>query len=242
MPPANKSRSLEVSLAQQPVQVSIADKKGPIMNILSLIGSVAAITVSVYTLYYSELREGHIEVISPSRVAWVRLGEGDQIHGRSRSDILLLSFVIYNNGNKLRAIESVDLSLTDGNNQYQLEAVGQFDRLKDITYFTDQALEGRLVEDERGNPIPDYHYSLITSLPIEGNVYYGANLLFLIKDESENNFLQLDDTVEYTGMIQVNPYNSTRRDQVSLCFKFLPNPIFGRVMVSTDNNISCESS
>ena len=197
---------------------------------------------SGYTFYHSELREGHLEVIPPSRVAWVRLGENDQIHGRNRSDVLLVSFVIHNNGNKLRAIESVTLTLDDGSKQYKLKAVGKFERLRDITYFTERALEGRVGVDDEGNPVPDYHYSLITSLPIEKNHYHTADLLFLIEDESDNNFLLLNNSLQYQGKIQINPFDQKPKDSPAVCFRFMPSIIYKRIMVSTSKNLACQSS
>ena len=245
MTPNKKSRNIDVSISQQPIQVSLKgekDKLGLLFSILSIAISTIAIALSGYSFYRSELREGYLEVIPPSRVAWIRLGENDQIHGRDRSDILLVSFVIHNNGNKLRGIESVTLTLNDGDKQYQLEAVGKFEKLRDITYFTEKALEGRVGVDDNGNPIPDYHYSLITSLPIEKNDYYIADLLFLIEDESDENFLLLDESLEYKGQIQVNPFDQKAKDSSAVCFRFTPSIIYQRVMVSTNQNITCQSS
>ena len=141
----------------------------------------------------------------------------------------------------MRAIKSVELTLNDGNRKYQLRAVGKFEKLKDITYFTERALEGRVEVDEEGNPIPDYHYSLITSLPIERNGYYNADLLFLIDNESKENFLLLDDTLEYTGIIQLNPFSQKTQDKSVVCFKFAPEIIMKRIMVSTSNIFACNS-
>ena len=239
---SNNPRNIEVSISSQPVQVSLTDKLGTMFSILSIAMSSIAIAFSGYTFYHLELREGHLEIIPPSRVAWVRLGKNDQIHGRDKSDVLLVSFVIHNNGNKLRAIKSVELSLDHGSKQYQLKAIGKFEKLKDITYFTERALEGRVGKDEKGNPIPDYQYSLITSLPIEGNEYYTADLLFLIENESDNNFLLLDQNLQYTGKIRINSYLQKKKDDSITCFKFKPSIIYERVMVSTSQDLACKSS
>lgn len=240
---SNKSRNIEVSISQQqPVQISLVDKLGPIFSVVSIAMSSIAIAFSGYTFYHSELREGNIETLSPSRVAWVRLGKDEKLHGRGNSDALLVSFIIHNNGKKLRAIESVELILDDGNKEYQLKAVGQFEKLKDITYFTEKALEGRAGKDEKNNPIPDYHYALLTSLPIQGDEYYTANLLFLTKNESEGSNLLLDKSLQYQGKIQVNPFNQKSSDSKMICFQFVPGVILERVMVSTSEDLACESS
>lgn len=236
----NKSDNIEISISEQPVMVALADKWGAMFSTLSLAMSIIAIAFSGFTFYHSELREGDLEVTPPSRVAWVRLGKKDKIHGKD-SDVLLVSFVIHNNGNKFRAIESVSLTLSDGNKKYKLKAVGKFEQLKDITYFTERALEGRVGEDEQGNPIPDYYYSLITSLPIERNEYYIADLLFLIEDGPNKNF-QLNKNLKYNGVLKINPFNQKDKDSYSTCFNFIPKTIQERVMISTSKNLSCRSS
>lgn len=230
---SNKSRDIEVSLLKQPIQVSLTDRGGFPFNLVGILISFVAFALSAYTFYHSELREGYIKLLSPSRVGWVR---PDYIHGRKNSDALVISFIIHNDGNKLKTIRSIKLTLFEEienldnqNKKHELIAVGKFEKLKEITYFDEKSLEGRVNKDGQGNPIPDYHYFLLTSLPIQPNEYYNANLLFLIQNEDKykgrgDTYFALNESVTYKGKIIIEPFKDRKKDIKEICFKFTPNP------------------
>lgn len=211
------------------------------LEYLSIFISLLALGFSIFTFRYLNLRAGNVEVKFPARVGWVVLQEGELIHGKN-SDILVVSFVIQNDGNILRGIESIELSLeelnTNSPKSHKFRAQGQFEKLKDITYFTEASLEGRVGVDESGNPIPDYMYSLVTSISLDRNEYKSVSLLF--QSESEDDDFRFKDGQEYKATIDLIPFDQRRKDSTQECFRFDFSSGIPRVLVTSSYLRECQ--
>nr|AAK28575.1 hypothetical protein [uncultured bacterium] len=213
-------------------------KEAKTNNYLSLGISFLALIISGITLYYSILRQGHLEVKFPARIGWVTLGTNEQIHGKD-SDVIILSFVVHNNGNSFRSISSMELSLQEEGNpssSYTFRAHGQFSTLRDITYFTEKSLEGRVSQDESGNTVPDYNYSLITGIPLDKNEYKNLSLLFL----NEENSFEMKPSTEYQAKLVVYPFDERRQDKTEVCFTFSSTVLIPRTLVASSYLVSAE--
>ena len=189
------------------------------LKVGSFLISITALLLSLYNFRLS-IRAGNLELQHPSRIGWAELWPGQTLHGK-QSDVLVLSFFIRNNGNAFRGIQNVKLFLHEKNdssgNTFEFMAQGQFSALRDITYFTEQSLEGRLSTDEQGNPVPDYHYSLISGIALDRHEYQHHSLLFQI--QGEDNF-KLKKRGNYVGRLVIEPFNERDGDLTEVCFGF----------------------
>jgi hypothetical protein len=212
-------------------------KEVKVSSYLSLGISFLALIISGITLYQSILRQGYLEVKFPARIGWVKLETNEQVHGKN-SDVIILSFVVHNNGNSFRSIDSMELSLKEASNSsksYTFRAHGQFSALRDITYFTEKSLEGRVDQDESGNIVPDYNYSLITGIPLDKNEYKNLSLLFL----SEEDDFAMKPSTNYQARLVIYPFDERRQDKTEVCFTFSSTVLIPRTLVTSSYLNEC---
>ncbi|NJL47406.1 MAG: hypothetical protein HC929_07820 [Leptolyngbyaceae cyanobacterium SM2_5_2] len=165
------------------------------------------------------------------------LEPNEQIHGKN-SDVIILSFVVHNNGNDFRSVSSMELSLQEASNpssSYIFRAHGQFSALKDITYFTEKSLEGRVSQDESGDIVPDYNYSLIIGILLDKNEYKNLSLLFL----SEEGDFEMKPSTDYQAILVIYPFDERRQDKTEVCFTFSSTVLIPRTLVTSSYLNEC---
>jgi hypothetical protein len=170
------------------------------LAVLSFMISLLALGFSVATWYLSELNPGNIKIYPPSRIGYARTSK--LIHGH-QGDKIVLSFVIHNDGNKIRAFKSSEMRLkklksNQGDNLFV--AVGRFEKLKDITKFTQADLETK------------YDYYLLTATPLGKKEYYSASFLYLHPS------FKLQEGSEYIGKVSISFFGE--KEEKEQCFRF----------------------
>ena len=136
-----------------------------IKDLCYIIFIVVTLFIAVSNYYYIQ-REGYINIFVPSRYGTMR-----GTHHNNTSDKILLCFILHNNGNIFRNINSINLTLTDENgSQWNFEATGKLDNLKDLIF-------------KKYPLISNPNYSLVTSISLDKNQFVSLNLLFYYKDD-----------------------------------------------------------
>ncbi|NCR25244.1 MAG: hypothetical protein GPJ25_01930 [Microcystis aeruginosa LE13-04] len=185
------------------------------LNLFSFFISLVALGFSVATWYFSELYLGDIKMYPPSRIGYVRTSKVISGH---HGDKILLSFVIYNDGNKIRAFQSSKLFLKIDQEKTPIStfaAAGRFEKLKDITKFTQADLETK------------YDYYLLTAIPLGKREYYSASFLYL------HNSFKLEEGTTYIGKVLISTFGE--KDKKEQCFRFKVSPQYN---LSQEGNIN----
>jgi hypothetical protein len=181
-------------------------KKGiseKLLDVLSFVISLLALGFSLATWYFSELNPGNIKIYPPSRIGYARTSK--LVHGH-QGDKIVLTFVIHNDGNKTRTFKSSKLFLKKIDPKIDqkeepistFDAAGRFEKLKDITKFTEADLESK------------YDYYLITAIPLGKNEYQSVTFLYL------HNKLKLREGF-YMGKVSVSFFGEKEKEE---CFSF----------------------